>query len=266
MIMNGQTKNNTLSFKVGKAHQRKIREEKQKEYENTSDKYWERINTDISNGVVKPITYKEAKKIVLEYEWLGCMPAMAKYFFGIFFDGYIGGVTVFGTEYAENRGVWDKYDYTGRILLLARGVCVHWAHPHTGSKLIMESIKQLPKQYDVITATVDRAAGEIGTIYQACNFHYVGAMRKSKGGSRFGVRIDGKLYGTRKKKKKIGTMKKDAILEHFKDSEVEFVPQYNKERYFYFRGSKSNKRYLKKQIEHLIKPYPKRDESNNSGR
>jgi len=252
-----QQEANKLSFEVGKAHQRKIREEKIEEYANAKDKYWENINTDISNGIVKPITYQEAKDIIVEYEWLGCMPSISQYYFGIFFDGYCGGVTVFGTEYAENRGVWDKYNYTGRILLLARGVCVHWAHEHCGSKLIMDSIKLLPEKYDVITCTTDRAAGEIGTIYQACNFHYVGSMRKGSG-HRFGVKIDGKIYGSRTIRARLGTMRKEVILEHYPDAE--FVPQYNKERYFYFRGSKSNKRYLKRQIQHMIKPYPKRDE------
>ena len=261
--MSGQTKKtNKLSFEVGKAHQRKIREEKELEYKQSGEKIWENINKDISNAVVKPIDFKLAREIIEEYEWLGCMPAMSKYYFGIFFDGHCAGVTVFGNEYAENRGVWDKYDYTGRIILLARGVCLHWAHPHTGSKLIMESIKLLPEKYDVVTCTTDRAAGEIGTIYQACNFHYVGSMRKN-GGSRFGVKIDGKLYGSRSIRAKLGTMKKAVILEHYPDAE--FVPQYNKERYFYFRGSKSNKRYLQRQIKHLIKPYPKRDEQEKSG-
>jgi hypothetical protein len=257
--MNGQTKNSKLTLKVGKAHQRIIREKKEIEYQKSGEKIWENINRDISNGIVKPINHSLAKKIIEEYEWLGCMPAISKYYFGIFFDGYCGGVTVFGTEYAENRGVWDKYDYTGKILLLARGVCVYWAHKHCGSKLIMESIKQLPKKYKVITCTTDRAAGEIGTIYQACNFIYVGSMRSksNKIGYRFGVKINGKLYGSRSIRAKLGTMKWNVILEHYPDAE--YVPQYNKERYFYFRGSKTEKKYLKKQIEHLVKSYPKRN-------
>ena len=91
-----QREANKLSFVAGKAHQRKIREEKAIEYAN--DRFWENINTDISNGIVKPISFTEAKEIIMEYEWLGCMPAMSKYYFGIFFDGHCGGVTVFGNE------------------------------------------------------------------------------------------------------------------------------------------------------------------------
>ena len=234
-----------------------------KESKNGETPIWETINRDISNAVVKPIERSLAKEIVEKYEWLGCMPAISYYHFGIFYDDVCAGVTVFGKDYIENLGHWDKYHYTGRMLLLARGVCVHWAHPHSGSKLIMESIKQLPPEYDVITATIDQAAGEIGTIYQACNFTYIGSMRESnpnikntKAKSRFGVRINGKMYGARAMRSKVGSQKKEDILAAFPDAE--FVPQYNKHRYFYYRGSKSNKKFLKKQIAHMIKSYPKR--------
>jgi hypothetical protein len=46
----------------------------------------------------------------------------------------------------------------------------------------------LPSRYKVITATVDGAAGEIGTVYQACGFDYVGTMRA---GGRTRVAING---------------------------------------------------------------------------
>ena len=34
--------------------------------------------------------------------------------FGIYFDGNLGGAVVYSTEYIENLGHWDKYDYTER--------------------------------------------------------------------------------------------------------------------------------------------------------
>ena len=207
---------------VGKAHQRVIREQKEKE---DNGETWKHLNRDIGNAVIKPITNKLAKEIVEEYEWLGCMPAISKYCFGI--------------------------------------VCVHWAHPHSGSKLIMESIKQLPPEYDVITCTIDKAAGEVGTIYQACNFYYIGSMRGnnpktagSAGRCRFGVKIDGKIYGSRAMRSKVGSQKKADILARY--PQAIFIKQYEKHRYFYFRGSKNNKKHLKKGINDFIKPYPKR--------
>ena len=105
-------------------------------------------------------------------------------------------------------------------------------------------------------------AGEIGTIYQACNFDYIGSMREnnpkvnSRKNDRFGVKINGKLYGARSIRQKIGSQKKEDILKCFPDAE--FIPQASKKRYFYFLGSRSEKKHHRKQIENQIKPYPKR--------
>jgi hypothetical protein len=51
---------------------------------------------------------------------------------------------VYGDEYAENRGVWDRFGFTGRIIGLLRGCCLPWAHPHSASKLIRRSTELLP--------------------------------------------------------------------------------------------------------------------------
>jgi hypothetical protein len=94
----------------------------------------------------------------------------------------------------ENLGVWEKYGYTGKIIALLRGASTHWAHPHAASKLIRRSMDLLPDRYQIVTATVDAAAGEIGIIYQACGFDYVGVMRP---GSRTLTRINGKTMSER---------------------------------------------------------------------
>ena len=146
-----------------KAHQRIIREQKATESDLQADMFsdfWRDIDTDIKKSVVREVDYGTAKNIIEEYEWLQCMPAISWYYYGIFFDDICAGVVVYGQEYGENLGLWDKYDYTGKIILLARGACVHWAHPHSASKLISQSIKLLPEKYKVITATVDELAGE----------------------------------------------------------------------------------------------------------
>jgi len=246
---------------IGECHQYKRRVEKAEE--EAKDPYWKDLDLDLKNAIVKPIDKKLAKRIVEEYEWLGCMPAINKYYFGIFFGDVCGGVLVFGPEYSENLGHWDKYGYTGKMILLSRGVCLHWTPKNTGSKLIMSAIKMLPKKYEIVTVTTDHLAGEVGTIYQACNFHYVGSMRdsnpniKSKSRDRFGVIIDGKLYGARGIRAKYGTQKKAVILKHHPDAK--FIKQKSKHRYFLFRGNSNTKKKHKKAIDFIIKPYPKRN-------
>ncbi|HUM41638.1 MAG TPA: hypothetical protein PKI14_01655 [Fervidobacterium sp.] len=210
---------------------------------------------DFSNPVVKPIPAKEARKIIMKYEWLQSMPAVVLHCYGLFFGEHLAGVTVFSPEYSENLGVWDKYGYTGKMILLSRGACVHWAPNWAASHLIAKSINLLPEQYKVITATVDPLAGEIGTIYQACNFKYVGSMKENKNIS--GFVINGKLYGSRSIRAKVGSQRKEDILKKYPD--VLFVKQKSKGRYFYFKGNKYEKRDLEAAITPLIKPYPKRN-------
>jgi len=248
---------------IGKAHQKIIREAKAKEVTNDLlGNWWSAIDTDIKKAEVRQISPTTAKEIILEYEWLGCMPAMVRFCYGIYFENNCGGVVVYSDEYSENLGHWKKYDYEGKMILLSRGACVHWAHPHSASKLIAESMKLLPEKYKVVTATVDELAGEIGTIYQASNFHYIGSMRennpnvKNPNGSRFGVLINGKLYGSRAMRQKVGSQKKADVLQMYPDAE--FVKQKAKKRYFYFRGNKKEKKYYLSKIKEFIKPYPKR--------
>jgi hypothetical protein len=158
---------------LGRAHQRLIRERRAREDAdvNLFGRWWESIDTDIRNARVGRISSATAEGVILDYEWLGTMPAVVWDCFGIYFDGHLGGVAVYSPEYSENLGVWDRFGFTGKMILLSRGACVHWAHPHAGSKLIRHSMRLLLPRYEVVTATVDSAAGEIGTIYQACGFH-----------------------------------------------------------------------------------------------
>lgn len=180
---------------VGKAHQRVIRERNALEgaASNLFGNWWASIDTSIANATVKAVSRKTAEKIILDYEWLGTMPAVVWYMFGIFWGTDCGGVVCYGPEYGENLGVWDKYGLTGRIICLSRGACVHWAHEHSASHLIMKSVKMLPKQFVAVTATTDYRAGEIGTIYQACGW---GAYRMNTH-SRSGALYNGKRMNSR---------------------------------------------------------------------
>jgi hypothetical protein len=241
--------------------------------QNLFGEWWESIDTDISKAVVKEIDRATCEKIILEYEWLGCMPAVVWYMYGIFFEGNCGGVVCYGPEYSENLGKitresgkkgadWSKYGFEGKMILLSRGACVHWAHKHSGSMLIRRSMDLLPDKYEVVTATTDAAAGEIGTIYQACGFHYVGSMREANinVNSRFmdrdGWMIDGKIWTSRSIRARCGTTKKEDIKKVFPNAKK--VKQHSKHRYFAFRGSKKTKKQHLSAIQHIVKPYPKR--------
>ena len=74
-----------------------------------------------------------AIEIIERYE---SMPAIAHFYFGLFFGESCEGAVVYGPEYGESLGVWDKDDFSGKIITLLRGATTHRAHPHSGSLLI----------------------------------------------------------------------------------------------------------------------------------
>ncbi len=258
-----------------KAHQRIIRERREAESSDADmfGNWWQGINVSINNADVRDVSYETAKAIIEKYEWLECMPAVVWYNYGIFFDGCCGGVVCYGPEYSENLGKvaretgrkcadWSKYGYEGKMILLSRGACTFWAHPHSGSKLIRESMKLLPAKYEVVTSTCDPAAGEVGTIYQACGFDYVGSMRdnrdtvKSRYMDRDGWLIDGKIVGSRSIRQRCGSTKAADIAAVFPNAVK--IRQHSKHRYFAFRGPAAVQKRNRAAISHLINPFPKR--------
>jgi hypothetical protein len=205
----------------------------------------------ISAAEVRPIPLTEAKAIIERREWLGKMPAVAVHAFGIFFENKCGGAVVFGPEYAENIGVWSRYGFTGKIIALLRGACEPWAHPHSASKLIRRAMRLLPERYKVVTATCDAAAGEVGTIYQACGFDYVGQMHS---GGRALIYWRGGIISERSAKQRFGTEGRKRLAALGIRSQL--VPR--RTRYFAFRGKAREQAALRSAIADRIKPYPKR--------
>lgn len=217
---------------------------------------------------VRLIAKNEAKNIIIEYEYLHCLPRVTKYHFGLFFKvnnkEYLGGVVIYSPEYGENLGVWEKYGFKNTIITLSRGVCLWWTPKNTASFFIAQTLDWIKKNtiYKVITATVDPSAGEIGTIYQSLNWHYVGLMKgnysyKNNESKRFSVIINNKTKTSRSIRRELGTIKKDIILQKYPDAI--FVNQHRKRRYFYFMGSKNENKIFLKNIQHLIQKYPKRE-------
>jgi hypothetical protein len=68
--------------------------------------------------------------------------------------------------------------------LIARGACISWSPKNLASALIMFSIRWMVKntEFRFFTAYSDTEARELGTIYQACNFTYLGTS--------FGARME----------------------------------------------------------------------------
>jgi len=128
---------------------------------------------------VKRVARTTAERIILMYEWLGTMGASGLYY-GIYFGPYCAGVTCVAPNGAGAAAVNAGGDYgvTQReMAFLVRGACVHWAPPGSNSKLVSWTVRFVREDAPtnkILMAYADPDAGEIGTIYQACNWTYIG--------------------------------------------------------------------------------------------
>ena len=152
-----------------KAHQRIIREKKSPEQSgDLFGNYWESLDVDITKSEVRAIDYKTAKKIILEYELLGTM-GTTQFHYGLYFDGNLAGVTCFGYFQAMNTNSGGHpyaplvgKEHSSKGIQLSRGACVHWAHEHSGSKLISSSLRIMEgKGYKYAIAFSDPEAGRL---------------------------------------------------------------------------------------------------------
>lgn len=140
----------------------------------------------------------EVKSFIARHEWLGTMSLYPSHIFVARYKknnkrlgkGILAGVVVMDMPAAFSNLLGKDTRTIER--LISRGACVSWSPKNLASWLIMKSIDWMVSntQYRVFTAYSDPEARELGTIYQACNFHYLG-----------------QTHGTTKKYRYIGTSK-----------------------------------------------------------
>lgn len=241
-----------------KAWQRIIREKKELEYKKAPTDFVE-----ISKAVCAPISYDLAKTIILEYEWLGTM-GQGMYCYGIFFNNILAGAVCFGLPASLTAGDICGKEYRKVSICLERGACVWWAHPHSASKLISYAVKHLSKttQYRLFFAYSDESAGEIGTVYQACGWHYIGKM--VSGGSQnklitpSGVMKDSRHIMTYAKKFQSEIKNRTEARKILESNGWKSFKTKPKSKYFCLKGSEKEVSDLMKNLKFNIEPYPKR--------
>ncbi len=121
-------------------------------------------------------TYRcqQVKQFIVRHEWLGKMPMAVTHRFAAYYKGIMVGVIVMATPNAFSNLLGEEM--RDKEKLIARGACISWSPKNTGSWLIMKSIKWMVAntEFRYFTAYSDPEAKELGTIYQACNFYYLG--------------------------------------------------------------------------------------------
>ena len=133
---------------------------------------------DISDFTFKFIDTIEEKNKAIEfikrYEWLGTITQYSTHYFGAYYKEILGGVIIFSMPNAFSKLLGENTKDIER--LISRGACASWTPKCLASSFLMWCIKWMVNntQYRLFTAYSDPTAKELGTIYQACNFYYLG--------------------------------------------------------------------------------------------
>lgn len=114
----------------------------------------------------------EIRRFIEKYEWLGKMPARFSRVYTARYDGTLAGVMVMSPPYGPD----ESLGFAGRELVLTRGAVASFAPKYLNSHLVMAAIRDTAKntEYKFFLGYGDIEARELGTIYQACNFLYLG--------------------------------------------------------------------------------------------
>lgn len=216
---------------------------------------------DVKRAIVRPVSRRIAEQIILKYEWLGTMSAQTTRHYGIFYGPYCGGVCCVGTSASGGINSHRELGISRNQLgVLARGACVHWAPPGSNSKLVAWTCRLLAREtpLKLLLAYSDTDAGEIGTIYQACNWVYIG---QGKSTTQF-VAPNGRVYdqkivwdirfnnGTLKSVS--WTAQRDALLT------AGWREQQSNPKHRYVYVIDKSDAALMARIERMRRPYPKR--------
>ena len=120
------------------------------------------------------ITNELIKHFITRHEWLGTMPNRPTHRFVATYNEIIAGVVIMSTPNAFSN--FFGRENRNKEKLISRGACISWSPKNLGSALITYSIRWMVKNTDFrfFTAYSDTEARELGTIYQACNFIYLG--------------------------------------------------------------------------------------------
>lgn len=218
------------------------------------------IDLNLKRARVRKVSRKMAERIILKYEWLGTMGNSGLHY-GIFFDDYCAGVCCVALNGSGTAGNTVHLQFGLRrsdVATLVRGACVHWAPTGANSKLVAWTCKLLSRdsRAKLIGAYSDSDAGEVGTIYQACGWVYVGKtsqMRDQQIVSPAGRVYDRRNISSWAKSNGVpwSNVKKKLVKDGWKFQDIN-----KKGRYVKQIGRDSA---LAARLKAMAKPYPKRN-------
>lgn len=142
----------------------------------------------------KEKVWQEAKEFILKHEWLGKMGLYPTHIFTARHKGILAGVVVMDMPNAFSKLLGENTRKIER--LISRGACISWSPKNLASALIAYGMKWMVKntRFRLFIAYSDVEAKELGTIYQASNFYYIG---RSSGAQKNYLNKDGRWVSDR---------------------------------------------------------------------
>jgi hypothetical protein len=167
---------------------------------------------------------RQLVQFIERHEWLGKMPTWLTHRFAWYLNvpgkpRVLSGVIVMATPNAFSNilGAENK----NKEKLIARGACISFGPKNLGSHIIMDAIKWMVKntEFRFFTAYSDPDAKELGTIYQACSFTYLGQTS----GTKNQYFVPGKGWKGDK-----AFTERSEYVRHAKNLGIEFLPEWRK--------------------------------------
>ena len=240
----------------------------------------------LKEAKVEQITRSEAESIILKYEWLAGVGTAAPMgrgisaYYGLKLNGGLLGASCWGRMGGAVGNICGE-EFSKQTVCLMRGACVAWAdtthvdskgQTHTGaaaSAFTSRACKQAYKDFgwEIMFAYSDTTdAGEMGTVYQACNWYYLGegigsnvhtdflSPDKKRRITSYQLNHQGEEYPLMRS---LGWTPEDGEMRPWLDLKgwTRIVSPVKK-KWAWFEGSR--KEFLKSKCRHPFLPYPKR--------
>lgn len=200
--------------------------------------------------VIKP---QEAYPLILNRHYAKRIPSIT-YAYGLFDGTEMVGVVCYGTPASSTlcRGICGD-DWQASVLELNRLVLVY-NRKNEASRLVGGSMRLLPKPR-IIVSFADTSQHHLGVVYQATNFLYTGLSA---------MFLDPKVKGMEHLHHATYAhgMTNAEVIEKYGEDNVYFQERARKHRYIRFVGDKPQVAAMRSALKYEIKPYPKKEESN----
>lgn len=194
-----------------------------------------------------------------EHEHLGNC-GLGVWHFGLERNNNLISVVSYGTTcFSKNRGYLGKIAHKEKlkIIQLCRGGTIRGIDNHIPTKIISLSLKEIRKNVgdSIVVAYSDTTWNEIGTIYQASNFHYLGLTDP---GGQANYIIHGKMMSGWLVRKKYGTRNIEILRKI--DQNISRIPLNQKHRYLFINTGRIKRKFVTRNIQDKFADYPKRNE------